>query len=133
MLDKEKIKQRIIEIAEDIMAYWHGTTQGFDFRYDVAVRNDGEVGRGDLHFNCNSWTEFHDPEDIIAEFSIRPVFSAEEIEASEYESDEPLEDPSIMKAWFTAGKEAIELFADYMAEKIVNRESIEDIQLGIQW
>ncbi len=69
-MNKTEIANRIVEIATEVNAY-----DSRQFHFDVCVTEDGKVHRGDLHINDNSWTQWDEPGDIVAEFSIYPAYS----------------------------------------------------------
>jgi hypothetical protein len=125
---KNKISAGIFEIQKEINGY-----DDAQYRFDVLVNpGTGNVERGDLHINCNSWTQWHSTDGMYT-LSLYPAYTTEyrrDVEASNGNYDI---DDACAEAWEDAALAASGRYADELAEAIVNGDNIEDIRLEIIW
>jgi|GEM_PF-6999442 len=115
-MDKYKIAEKIYMIHKEISEY-----DNHQYHFNVFVNSAGDVWRGDLHINSNSYT-ISDSE-YIYEFNLYPIFTTNEIESM---GDNP-EDGTVISEWKKESDSSMRRYANEIAYAIVNGSSIEDI------
>jgi len=117
------IAGKILDICNEILEYDNN-----DYHYNVIVTSDGEVIRGDLHINGNSWTEFSE-DNIIARFNVHACNIKQMIED---DGNDP-EDEKEIEIYTEENRLAHGIYANEMAHAIVNGLPIDNIQPIIVW
>lgn len=95
----------------------------------MIVTANGDVIRGDLHINNQSWTQWPPEYEIIAEFKACGCNLADEIRS---EGLDP-EDDDEYDCWVDAYKSAHRRYAANMANAIVRGLPTEDISIDLAW
>jgi len=122
-LQEANIAEKILEICNEILEYENG-----EYHYNVIVTSGGEVIRGDLHIDGNSWTEFSE-DNIIAQFNVHACDIKQMIEGDGNDPD----DVEQIEIYEDENRQAHKKFSENMANAIVNGLPIEDIRPEIVW
>jgi len=118
-----RIANEINEICTEILEYSNN-----DYHFNVIVTSTGEVIRGDLHINGNSWTEFK-ASDIVARFNI---YACDIKQMIANDGNDP-DDEQEIEIYENENRLAYKKFAGEMARAIVNGEPTEEIHPEIVW
>jgi len=130
---------RLAEIYYDITNYGNR-----DYNYNVLITTDGNVLRGDLHIDNNSWTEFHIAECNIAwQGTLSPLYTEDDVRTAKIEqliaigrcSD--VEDlrfyPVDYRAWEITATYAIETWANDLIDALSDGDNTDDIWPEMNW